>query len=57
MPTDRVLLSIVCPAYEEEQVLGPFHAALSDARLRPSLPSTKSKSSTSMTDRVIEPLT
>jgi dolichol-phosphate mannosyltransferase len=26
-----MLLSIVCPAYEEEQVLGAFHAALSDA--------------------------
>ena len=31
MSTDRMLLSIVCPAYEEEQVLGTFHAALSDA--------------------------
>lgn len=31
MPTDRMLLSIVCPAYEEEQVLGTFHAALADA--------------------------
>jgi dolichol-phosphate mannosyltransferase len=26
-----MLLSIVCPAYEEEQVLGAFHAALSNA--------------------------
>ena len=31
MSTDRMLLSIVCPAYEEEQVLGAFHAALSGA--------------------------
>ena len=34
MAKDRLLLSVVCPAFEEEQVLACFHLALADA-LRP----------------------
>jgi dolichol-phosphate mannosyltransferase len=34
MPEDRPLLSVVCPAYEEAEVLPHFHAALTDALSR-----------------------